>query len=331
MKVVEELRLLGGSESLLSEMNIYTTFQDTVNSFFNFAKNDEYIESLKELYLNAQKAGVNAALITYYLTLSGCGNNTLSKLAATLILHTSILLRYEDDIVDHDRPSKTGNPASDIIVQNLALELSRHTIDIISRFMKNDYASRLKTFYYRTMAKLQRSEVMDASIRGQLVPFDEVLKILWVKTGGQGELVGGICSAIGFNWQYEIKLKRAMSSLATALTMLTSDLPDVIHDFSLGLPNSIISLAYDLARESDKKWLIENFGKRSVKRIYFKRYDLMRILESTGCFQRVYNMTKEWILEAKETLSTIPVVDKEAMNKVIEFINSKVLHLYKTL
>ncbi|MDW8045394.1 MAG: hypothetical protein RMJ31_06450, partial [Nitrososphaerota archaeon] len=199
MKAVEELRLLGGSESLLSEINISATFQDTVNSFFSFIGNDEYTQSLKELYLSAKKAGVNAAFITYHLTLAGCGDIIPSRLAATLILHTLTLLRYGDDIVDHDRPSKTGNPASDIIVQNLSLQLSNYTLELLSRFMKNDDALRLKLFYYSTMAKLQKSEIMDASIRGQLMPFKEVLKILSMKTGGQGELVGGISSAVGFN------------------------------------------------------------------------------------------------------------------------------------
>lgn len=85
-KSLPDLRLIGGEPcpTFTREAGIVADErQRTANEYFQSlsTKNNEYLGYAKRLYLNTQDVGANGGALVYLLTLSGCGDTTLSSLA----------------------------------------------------------------------------------------------------------------------------------------------------------------------------------------------------------------------------------------------------------
>ena len=230
-------------------------------------------------------------------------------------MHSNLLMRFEDDLVDKDRESQNANPAVDFLIQNLSVKIALATLNKLCQLLPKKNAATASLFYHSQIAKLQAAEINDVSLRGRLNSFDDLLENLELKTGSQGELAGGIGSIVGFQGEYEQVLEKALFNVGMALGILTNDLQDLIHDFINGLPNTIIGLAYDRAPPRNRRWLRRRYGKGDFDT------RLLTIIKETQCIPKVIEKAQGWIDEASELLHSVPPKNADAMGKVIHFVD----------
>jgi geranylgeranyl pyrophosphate synthase len=316
---IPDLRLIGKDPcpTLVKEAKIVADERrKTSRKYFeSLSTDDEYLNYANTLYLDTPDVGCNGGALVYLITLAGCDNTTLSRLAGALMMHSNLLMRFEDDLVDKDRESQTANPAADFLIQNLSVKIALATLNELCQLLPRKSAATTSLFYHSQIAKLQAAEINDVTLRGRLSSFDDLLENLELKTGSQGELAGGIGSLTGFQGEHEQVLEKALFNVAMSIGILTNDLQDLIHDFINGLPNTIVGLAYDRAPPRNKRWLRRKFGKGDFDS------RLLTIIKETRCIPQAIERAQRWINEASELLHSVPPKNTEAMGKVIHFVD----------
>ncbi len=316
---VPDLRLIGKDPcpTFVKEAEIVADERrKTAKDYFkSLSADDEHLNYAKTLYLDTPDVGSNGGALVYLITLAGCNNTTLSRLAGALMMHSNLLMRFEDDLVDKDRESQTANPAADFLIQNLSVKIALVTLNKLCQLLPREHAATTSLFYHSQIAKLQAAEINDVTLRGRLNSYDDLLENLELKTGSQGEMAGGIGSLVGFQGKHEQVLEKALFNIAMSLGILTNDIQDLIHDFINGMPNTIIGLAYDRAPPRNKRWLRRKFGKGDFDS------RLLTIMRETRCIPQGIEKAQGWIEEASELLHSITPKNAEAMGKVIHFID----------